>query len=74
MYTKHNTVPKYLMPSLLYNAHTQLQDITGRTTRHSYHVAMQYYLVIPDMRTRHGCLVDLARNLHRRQYKRPACD
>jgi hypothetical protein len=54
MYTKH-TVPNI-----------QLQDNASRTTRHSYHVAMQYALVNPDMRTRHGFPVDLARNLHRR--------
>jgi hypothetical protein len=54
MYTKH-TVPRYLMPPFVCNnAHIQLQDIAGRTTRHSYHVAMQYNLVNPDVRTRHG--------------------
>jgi hypothetical protein len=61
MYTKHTCYP------LCTYYYTHLQP--GRTTRRSY-------LVDPDTRMRHGFLVDLARDLHPRQYKHTAtaCD
>jgi hypothetical protein len=58
-----------MLPLVYYYTHLQLQAIPGRNTRRSY-------LVNPDMHTRHGFLVDLARDLHPKQYKHTAtaCD
>lgn len=56
-----NSIPYYMYSK---TSRAKLQDIL---------IALQcnttYYLVNPDMHTRHGLLVDLARDLHRRQYK-----